>query len=292
MVVLSGLDKLLVALTGLDKLQSTGEEVQQLQKELTAMKPDLELAAQEAAKMITRIDKDKETVEGGWGNNLVKETVERGWGNNLVKETVEGGWGNNLVKETVEGGWGNNLVKETVERGWGNNLVKETVEGGWGNNLVKETVEGGWGNNLVKETVEGGWGNNLVKETVEGGWGNNLVVAEETKIVVEKEEAEATKQAETTQAIAADAQKDLDEAMPMLLAAETSLRALNKGDITEVRALKRPPLGVHLVMEAICIVKDVKPLKNMTLASFILVPHPSGNYAAWTAVSRGFPLGD
>ncbi|CAG2054550.1 unnamed protein product [Timema podura] len=88
--------RLLVALTGLDKLQSTGEEVQQLQKELTAMKPDLELAAQEAAKMITRIDKDK-------------------------------------------------------------------------------------------------------------------VVAEETKVVVEKEEAEATKQAETTQAIAADAQKDLGE---------------------------------------------------------------------------------
>ncbi|PSN46072.1 Dynein heavy chain 1 [Blattella germanica] len=52
-----------------------------------------------------------------------------------------------------------------------------------------------------------------------------------------------------------------DEAMPALMAAESSLKALNKGDISEVRALKRPPLGVHLVMEAICIVKDVKPNK-------------------------------
>ena len=52
-----------------------------------------------------------------------------------------------------------------------------------------------------------------------------------------------------------------EEAMPALLAAENSLKALNKGDISEVRTMKRPPLGVHLVMEAICIVKDVKPNK-------------------------------
>ncbi|KAJ9575540.1 hypothetical protein L9F63_007610, partial [Diploptera punctata] len=51
------------------------------------------------------------------------------------------------------------------------------------------------------------------------------------------------------------------EAMPALMQAEASLKALNKGDISEVRTMKRPPLGVHLVMEAICIVKDVKPNK-------------------------------
>lgn len=47
----------------------------------------------------------------------------------------------------------------------------------------------------------------------------------------------------------------------MLEEAEASLKALNKGDITEVKAMKRPPVGVVLVIEAICIVKDVKPLK-------------------------------
>ena len=49
----------------------------------------------------------------------------------------------------------------------------------------------------------------------------------------------------------------------MLNAAEASLKALNKSDITEVKAMKRPPVGVVLVIEAMCIVKDVKPLKVM-----------------------------
>jgi hypothetical protein len=47
----------------------------------------------------------------------------------------------------------------------------------------------------------------------------------------------------------------------MLEAAEASLKALNKGDITEVKAMKRPPVGVILVIEAICIIKKVKPNK-------------------------------
>lgn len=52
-----------------------------------------------------------------------------------------------------------------------------------------------------------------------------------------------------------------DEAMPALMAAEASLKALNKNDITEVRAMKRPPQGVIYVIESICIVKNVKPHK-------------------------------
>ena len=47
----------------------------------------------------------------------------------------------------------------------------------------------------------------------------------------------------------------------MLAAAEASLKALNKSDITEVKAMKRPPVGVVLVIEAICIIKKVKPNK-------------------------------
>ncbi|XP_018331814.1 dynein heavy chain 1, axonemal-like [Agrilus planipennis] len=89
----------------------------------------------------------------------------------------------------------------------------------------------------------------------------DTLVAEETKAVVEKEEFEATKKAIETETIAADAQRDLEEAMPALEAAEASLKSLNKNDITEVRAMKKPPAGVIYVMEAICIVKNVKPIK-------------------------------
>ncbi|KAJ3657289.1 hypothetical protein Zmor_009105 [Zophobas morio] len=87
------------------------------------------------------------------------------------------------------------------------------------------------------------------------------LVAEETKEVVEKEEIEASKKALDTQTIAEDAQRDLDEAMPDLLAAEASLKSLNKNDISEVRSMKRPPAGVIYVIESICIIKGIKPNK-------------------------------
>lgn len=54
--------------------------------------------------------------------------------------------------------------------------------------------------------------------------------------------------------------------MPALLAAEASLKSLNKNDITEVRSMKRPPAGVVYVIESICIVKNIKPNKvNFTV---------------------------
>lgn len=40
-----------------------------------------------------------------------------------------------------------------------------------------------------------------------------------------------------------------------------SLKSLNKGDVVEVRALQRPPNGVRLVIEAVCIMKEIKPKK-------------------------------
>ncbi|KAL1138663.1 hypothetical protein AAG570_008725 [Ranatra chinensis] len=49
----------------------------------------------------------------------------------------------------------------------------------------------------------------------------------------------------------------------MLREAENSLKSLNKGDISEVRSLKRPPEGVVLVLESICIIKDIKPAKKV-----------------------------
>ena len=96
------------------------------------------------------------------------------------------------------------------------------------------------------------------------------MVANETKVVVQREEIEATKKATETQAIADDAQRDLDEALPALVrhlylfiflfvcfaittttitltitvttinviifqeAALTSLKSLNRNDVVEV----------------------------------------------------------
>ncbi|NXE09964.1 DYH1 protein, partial [Lophotis ruficrista] len=89
----------------------------------------------------------------------------------------------------------------------------------------------------------------------------DTAVAEETRSAVQAEEKKAKVKAETAQAIADDAQKDLAKALPALDAALASLRNLNKSDVTEVRAMQRPPLGVKMVIEAVCIMKGIKPKK-------------------------------
>ncbi|XP_071943674.1 dynein axonemal heavy chain 1-like isoform X2 [Antedon mediterranea] len=87
------------------------------------------------------------------------------------------------------------------------------------------------------------------------------VIANETKAVVQKEEQQATVKAKETQAIADSAQKDLNEALPALDAALASLKSLNRNDVVEVRAMQRPPAGVRMVIEAVCIMKGVKAKK-------------------------------
>ncbi|XP_071059360.1 dynein axonemal heavy chain 1-like [Pseudochaenichthys georgianus] len=87
----------------------------------------------------------------------------------------------------------------------------------------------------------------------------DTVVAEDTRKLVQAEEAKASAKARFAGAIAADAQKDLDLALPALDSALNSLKSLNKNDITEVRGMQRPPQGVKLVMEAVCIMKGIKP---------------------------------
>ncbi|XP_040850525.1 dynein heavy chain 1, axonemal [Ochotona curzoniae] len=89
----------------------------------------------------------------------------------------------------------------------------------------------------------------------------DTAIAEETRNSVQAEEIKAKDKAAKAQAIADDAQKDLEEALPALDMALASLRNLNKSDVTEVRAMQRPPLGVKLVIEAVCIMKGIKPKK-------------------------------
>ncbi|NXT91841.1 DYH1 protein, partial [Anhinga rufa] len=89
----------------------------------------------------------------------------------------------------------------------------------------------------------------------------DTAVAKETRSAVQAEETKALLKAQTAQAIADDAQKDLAEALPALDTALASLRNLNKSDVTEVRAMQRPPLGVKMVIEAVCIMKGIKPKK-------------------------------
>jgi dynein heavy chain len=70
--------------------------------------------------------------------------------------------------------------------------------------------------------------------------------AETQTIVAAEEEAAQTKAAET-KAIADDAQRDLDEALPALEEAVKCLNSLKKSDIDEVRTMGKPPAGAFRV---------------------------------------------
>ncbi|KAJ3111626.1 Dynein heavy chain 6, axonemal [Phlyctochytrium bullatum] len=84
-------------------------------------------------------------------------------------------------------------------------------------------------------------------------------MADGVRKVVSEEEAVVREQAKSTEAIAAEAQKDLDEALPALQAAYKSLETLDKKDIAELKVFTKPPDLVLMVMEAVCILFKVKP---------------------------------
>ena len=67
-----------------------------------------------------------------------------------------------------------------------------------------------------------------------------------------EDEAVAKVKAEETQAIADNAQKDLDAALPVLEKANKALDALDKSDISEIKAFAKPPDLVMTVMETVC----------------------------------------
>ncbi|MEJ1286615.1 hypothetical protein NN561_017623 [Cricetulus griseus] len=79
------------------------------------------------------------------------------------------------------------------------------------------------------------------------------------RTVVQEDEAVAKVKAEETQAIADDAQRDLEEALPALDAANKALDSLDKADISEIRVFTKPPDLVMTVMEAISILLNAKP---------------------------------
>ncbi|XP_055022499.1 LOW QUALITY PROTEIN: dynein axonemal heavy chain 6-like [Boleophthalmus pectinirostris] len=83
--------------------------------------------------------------------------------------------------------------------------------------------------------------------------------ADEVRSVVKEDEASAKYQASETQAIADDAQRDLDEALPALEGANQALNSLDKADISEIKVFTKPPDLVMTVMEAVCILLNCKP---------------------------------
>ncbi|GBG25533.1 Dynein heavy chain 6, axonemal [Hondaea fermentalgiana] len=79
------------------------------------------------------------------------------------------------------------------------------------------------------------------------------------KAKVATEENEVNAKATQVAEVQADAQRDLDKAMPALEAAIGALDALDKKDITEIKNFIKPPAAVQTVMEAVNVLLGEKP---------------------------------
>lgn len=92
--------------------------------------------------------------------------------------------------------------------------------------------------------------------------------AQKIRDAVQKEEKIAADAANTAKGIERECASDLAEAMPLLEAAISALDTLTPQEISEVKAMRSPPKGVKLVMEALCVMKRIPPAR---------VPDPSGS---------------
>lgn len=86
-------------------------------------------------------------------------------------------------------------------------------------------------------------------------------VVEPKKQIVQHDEAEASKQAQEAKVIKDECEAALAVAMPALNEALAALDTLSVNDINYVKKLTNPPAAIKLVMEAVCVILDVKPAK-------------------------------
>lgn len=80
--------------------------------------------------------------------------------------------------------------------------------------------------------------------------------------IISADEAIANDAARAAVAIKDECDSDLRTALPVLESAIAALDTLKPADITIVKSMKNPPSGVKLVLEAVCVLRDLKPEKK------------------------------
>ncbi|KAF2359916.1 Dynein heavy chain AAA module D4 [Trinorchestia longiramus] len=96
----------------------------------------------------------------------------------------------------------------------------------------------------------------------------DTVQVEKKKELVAADEAVANRKFADAQSIKDDCERELAKAVPALSAATLALNTLRQEDVRVVKAMKNPPFGVKLVLEAVCVMLNVKPER---------VPDPDGS---------------
>ncbi|CAF4262296.1 unnamed protein product [Rotaria socialis] len=86
---------------------------------------------------------------------------------------------------------------------------------------------------------------------------------EARKEIVAADEAVANEAAAKSQSIKDECENELMEALPALKEAEEALNTLKPNELVIVKAMKNPPNGVKLVMEAVCIMLEKAPERKI-----------------------------
>lgn len=81
----------------------------------------------------------------------------------------------------------------------------------------------------------------------------------EVRSIVSKEEEKMRNETDMVQEYANEAEKELNDVIPVLQAATESLETLKKSDISEIRVYTSPPFLVMTVMFAVCVILQKKP---------------------------------
>eukprot|EP00825_Cyclidium_porcatum_P006754 TRINITY_DN1337_c0_g1_i4.p1 TRINITY_DN1337_c0_g1~~TRINITY_DN1337_c0_g1_i4.p1 ORF type:complete len:1759 (+),score=318.71 TRINITY_DN1337_c0_g1_i4:667-5943(+) len=82
--------------------------------------------------------------------------------------------------------------------------------------------------------------------------------ANEVEKVVSEETQKVNIQTQDVKQIADEAQAELAQALPALKEAEDALNTINKADIAQIKGYSKPPDGVLMVLEAVCILLQEK----------------------------------
>jgi dynein heavy chain len=85
--------------------------------------------------------------------------------------------------------------------------------------------------------------------------------AAEMEVVITADEADANEKAAVAKGEKEECEALLAEAIPALNSALKALDTLKKSDMDELKGIKLPTDGVRLVMEAVCVLKEVAPVK-------------------------------
>jgi dynein heavy chain len=89
------------------------------------------------------------------------------------------------------------------------------------------------------------------------------IVANEQSVLVEAEAKLCNIQATEAKTLKDSCEAGLAEAIPALQAAERALNSLDKSDIVEMKAMKKPSMAIKSVMAACCIMLGVAPDKKV-----------------------------